>query len=60
MLEVYHKEVVKVTQHVHCTSVYRSRLVIQAFGPCLVGHSDDQHINEQWANLIGDGGPDLF
>ena len=23
-----------------------------------VGHSDKQHINEQWVNLIGDGYPD--
>ena len=37
----------------HCHSEAEEGLSIQTFGPFLVGHSDKQHINEQWSKLIG-------
>ena len=37
----------------NCHSEAEEGLSIQAFGPFLVGHSDKQHINEQWSKLIG-------
>jgi len=40
--------------------VARCGLVIRTFRKCPVGRSDEQHINEQRIDLIGDGCPGLF